>query len=112
MITPEDFRQLALGLPEATEEPHFADVSFRVRKKIFASMNPTEGTAVLKLTDLQQSVYCVWDTTACYPVPNKWGKQGWTVLQLAKVDAEFAADILKASYCNVAPKKLAEACPS
>jgi predicted DNA-binding protein (MmcQ/YjbR family) len=112
MITPDDFRQLALGLPEATEAPHFADVSFRVKQKIFASLNVSEGTAVLKLTELQQSVYCVWDTTACYPVRNKWGKQGWTVLQLAKVDAEFAADILNASYCNVAPKKLAEACQS
>jgi predicted DNA-binding protein (MmcQ/YjbR family) len=108
MITSAEFRSLALAFPEATEEPHFEKTSFRVKKKIFATMDEQENQAVLKLTELQQSVYCVWDTTACYPVPNKWGKQGWTIIRFDKVDAAFATDILKASYCNVAPKKLAE----
>lgn len=108
MITPDDFRTLALQFTEATEVPHFENASFRVKKKIFASLNTKENRGVLKLTEMQQSVYCVWDTTACYPVPNKWGKQGWTIVELGKIDAEFAEDILKTAYCNVAPKKLAE----
>jgi predicted DNA-binding protein (MmcQ/YjbR family) len=107
-MTPDDFRTLALQFQEATEEPHFENTSFRVKKKIFATMDRNENRGVLKLTELQQSVYCVWDKTACYPVPNKWGKQGWTIAELGKIDAAFAADILKAAYCNVAPKKLAE----
>jgi hypothetical protein len=108
MITPESFQQLALSFAESSESPHFEKISFRVKGKIFASVNVSERTAVLKLTELQQSVFCVWDRTVCYPVPNKWGQQGWTIFQLDKADAAFAWDILKASYCNVAPKKLAE----
>lgn len=68
----------------------------------------SERTAVLKLTELQQSVFCAWDNTICYPVPGKWGQRGWTILQLDKADTDFARDMLKTSYCNVAPKKLAE----
>lgn len=108
MVTQDTFRNLALAFESSTEEPHFENTSFRVKGKIFATMNPKENRIVLKLTEMQQSVYCVFDVTACYPVPNKWGKQGWTNVQLEKVDDEFVADILKTAYCNVAPKKLAQ----
>jgi len=111
MITTAVFQQLALSFAESTEEPHFEKTSFRVKKKIFASMDISAKTAVLKLTEIQQSVYCAWDLTACYPVPDKWGKQGWTVLQLDNSSEDFARDMLRASYCNVAPKKLAELYP-
>ena len=108
LMTNAEFRRLALTFSESSEAPHFEKTSFRVQgKKIYATLNEPEKQAVLKLTGVQQSVYCVFDTTVCYPVPNKWGKQGWTIVQLDKVDEEFALDILKASYCNVAPKKLA-----
>ena len=107
MISVDDFRSIALSFPEASEAPHFEKTSFRVQgKKIFATMDEANQTAVVKLTEIQQSVYGAWDATACYPVPNKWGKQGWTIIQLQKVDAEFVQDILKTSFCNTAPKKL------
>ena len=107
-MTNAEFRRLALTFPESSEAPHFEKIAFRVQgKKIFATLNEPEHQAVLKLTEVQQSVYCVFDTTICYPVPSKWGKQGWTIVQLDKVDEEFARDILKTAYCNVAPKKLA-----
>src|SRR6478672_5062537 len=35
-------REFALGLPEATEEPHFDFASFRVRGKIFVTVPPDE----------------------------------------------------------------------
>jgi len=107
MVTTELVRQLALQFAESTEEPHFEKTSFRVKGKIFATMNESDTTLVLKFTEVQQSVFCVFDTTVCYPVPNKWGKQGWTIVQLSKATQELVADCLKTSYCNVAPTKLA-----
>lgn len=98
----------ALSLPEASEEPHFEKKSYRVKKKIFATVNTEEAFFVVKLTDLQQSVFCKWDESACHPVPNKWGLQGWTRVYFEKVDPDFLKDIVKTSYSNVAPKKLAE----
>jgi predicted DNA-binding protein (MmcQ/YjbR family) len=97
-----------LSLPEATEEPHFEKRSYRVKTKIFATVDEKEAFFVVKLTPMQQSVFCKWDETACHPVPNKWGLQGWTRVYFDKVDEDFLKDIVKTSYSNVAPKKLVE----
>ena len=40
-----------------------------------------------------------------YPVQNKWGKQGWTVVELLKVRPKMFEDALKQSYENVIIKK-------
>lgn len=101
----------ALSLPETTEEPHFEKRSYRVKKKIFATVSMDEGFFVVKLTALQQSVFCKWDESACHPVPNKWGLQGWTRVYFEKVEEDFLKDIVKTSYSNVAPKKLTELLP-
>ena len=101
-------QEYALSLPEATEEPHFDNYSYRVKKKIFATVNPANAFFVVKLTPMQQSLFCKWDESACHPTPDKWGLQGWTRVYFEKVEEDFLKDIVKASYSNVAPKKLAE----
>lgn len=40
-----------------------------------------------------------------YPVSNKWGKQGWTIVELSKVRPEVFEDALKQSYENVIQKR-------
>ncbi|WP_343637171.1 MmcQ/YjbR family DNA-binding protein [Fluviicola sp.] len=100
--------EYALSLPEATAEPHFDKVSYRVRKKIFATVNPANAFFVVKLTVMQQSLFCKWDESACHPTPDKWGLQGWTRVYFEKVEEDFLKDIVKTSYSNVAPKKLVE----
>ncbi len=37
-------RQLALALPQASEEPHFDFTSFRIGGKIFATMPPAKNS--------------------------------------------------------------------
>ena len=39
MVTVGTFRQMALSLPGAVELPHFDRASFRVNKKIFATLD-------------------------------------------------------------------------
>lgn len=43
----EDFRNLALSLPEAAESSHFGAADFRVRGRIFAQPAGKPGRAVL-----------------------------------------------------------------
>ena len=50
MVTPAEFRQFALSLPESEEKAHFERASFRIRNKIFATLSEDETEAVLKLT--------------------------------------------------------------
>lgn len=107
MITAQIVRKLALAFDEAEELPHFDKTSFRVKKKIFATFNENQQRATLKLSESDQSIFSLYgDKTSVYPVPNKWGKQGWTQFLLDKVDEEFLKDALMAAYCEAATKNL------
>ncbi len=107
MVTIDTFRKLALSFPEATEEPHFEKTSFRVKKKIFATYDDIKKRACIKLSEIDQNVFSSADQTIIFPVDNKWGKQGWTLIEMSKVRKELFIDALTTAYCEVAPKKLA-----
>ena len=105
MVSIEDFRKTALSFENAAEEPHFEKTSFRVNKKIFATFDEKNNRAVLKLNEIDQSVFCASGEMIFYPIPNKWGKQGWTIVELSKVRPEMLKDALSLSYQNVTAKK-------
>jgi len=100
------YSKIALSLPEAVELPHFEKTSFRVGKKIFATLDKEKGIGCIKLGEVDQSAFCAFDKNVLYPVPNKWGKQGWTNINIALIKEEMLEDALKTAYCEVAPKKL------
>ena len=107
MLRTNDVRKLALSFDETVELPHFERTSFRVRKKIFATMLERDNIAVLMLSLVDQSVFCSYDKAAMYPVPNKWGLKGATIVELRKVRKDIFKDALTTAYCKVAPKELA-----
>ncbi|GGI25768.1 MmcQ/YjbR family DNA-binding protein [Pedobacter mendelii] len=106
MLTIKEFRELALSFDDSTEQPHFEKISFRVNKKIFATLNSSKCAASLKLTPVDQSVFCSFDSENIYPANGAWGKQGWTIFEFNKLKKELIEDALTLSYCNVAPKSL------
>ncbi|WP_317898725.1 MmcQ/YjbR family DNA-binding protein [Aurantibacillus circumpalustris] len=106
MISIAAYRKLALSFEEAEEIPHFEKPSFRIRKKIFATFDLKNNRACLKLSLIDQSVFCAFDSNIIYPVPNKWGKQGWTFVELKKVRTDLFKDALTCAYCEIAPKEL------
>ncbi|GGC14002.1 MmcQ/YjbR family DNA-binding protein [Dyadobacter sediminis] len=99
---------MALTFPEVTQEPHFEKISFRVKKKIFATYDEQLKRASIKLSEVDQSVFCSGDQTVIFPVDNKWGKQGWTLIEMEKVHQDLFKDALTTAYCTVAPQKLAD----
>ena len=108
MATYATLRQLALALPESEEASHFEKTSFRVKKKIFATLDEKNNFAVLKLSPVDQSAFSAFDSAVIHPVGGTWGKQGWTTINLSKVRKTTLKDALTCAYCNVAPKKLTE----
>jgi len=108
MVTLNTLRTISLSLPEVTEEPHFEKTSFRVKKKIFATYDDQLKTACVKLTGIDQSVFSSAGKTTIYPVGNKWGKQGWTIIEMKKVRKDLFIDAVTTAYCAVAPRKLAD----
>lgn len=105
MVTLKEVRHWALAFPEAIEMPHFEKTSFRVAKKIFATLDKKNLKVAVKLNEIDQSVFSS-GKTGINPVQNAWGKQGWTIIDLKKVRKSLFKDALHTSYCEVAPKKL------
>lgn len=108
MITVKTLRNLALTFPESTEEPHFEKTSFRVRKRIFATYDEKHNRACVKLSEVDQDVFSAVNHEIIYPVGNKWGKQGWTLIEMKKINKPLFVEILTAAYCEVAPIKLSQ----
>jgi hypothetical protein len=108
MVSIEIVRQLALSFPGTDEHPHFHLKAFRVQKKIFATLDEKLKRVMVKLSPVDQSVFCAFDKTIIYPVPGGWGKKGATYIELSKVKKAMFKDALTTAWCNVAPPKLAE----
>ena len=108
VLTISKVRKLALSFDEAKELPHFEITSFRVNKKIFLSMDVKNKRACLMLSPLEQSVFCKFDLSEIYPVPNKWGASGATYVELDHVPEPLFRDALTVAYCKAAPRKLSE----
>lgn len=92
-------------MPDAEEAVHFENTAFKIRKKIFATLNTQENRCCLKLSAIDQSVFCSFDKEIIFPVPNKWGKQGWTLVNLKKVRKDMLKDALNTAYQTVLNKK-------
>ena len=106
MLTQAEFRKFALSMTEAEEGRHFENTDFRVRGKIFATLRPTDGRAVLKLAPAEQSLLMEVHPGLFEPVPGSWGMKGWTRISLESADAATALHAMTLAWCNVAPKAL------
>lgn len=104
MISAEQFRKLALSLANTEEHGHFDKKSFRIRKKIFATYDAKADRACLKLSVKDQEAFISSDRSIIYPVPNKWGQQGWTLVELTKVKSDLLKELLRVAYETVARK--------
>lgn len=101
MVTVKEFRKMVMSFPGAVESPHFDKSSFRVKKKIFCTLAEAEKVVTVKLPEAIQSVFCSAGPAAVSIVANKWGKQGWTSIQLDKVPEDLLAEALDNSFNHV-----------
>jgi hypothetical protein len=107
-MTADEFRTLALELPEAVESAHMGHPDFRVRGKIFATLGPKEAWGMVKLTPQQQRQFIVAEPDVFVPIKGAWGRKGGTRVELDAATPDNLRDALAAAWRNVAPKRLAE----
>jgi hypothetical protein len=108
-VTADDFRQIALSLPEASESAHMDHPDFRVRGKIFATLGyPDRGWGMVKLTPEQQTSLVRAEPAVFVPAKGAWGRRGSTVVRLDAVDQVTLSSALVAAWRNVAPKRLSD----
>jgi hypothetical protein len=105
-MTVDDFRRLALALPEAAEAAHMAHPDFRVRNKIFATLWPQEERGVVMLTPEQQKVVVELKPAVFAPVPGGWGRRGSTNVSLRAADEMSLTSVLLMAWRNKAPARM------
>jgi hypothetical protein len=104
MATGRDLRRIAMTLEGTSEAPHFDRAAFKV-KRIYATLAADGKTANLKLTPDEQEFKCMLAPEVFAPVPNAWGKQGWTTLTLAKATAADLKAALEMAWAHAVPTK-------
>jgi hypothetical protein len=106
-MTADEFRELALSLPEASENEHMGHPDFRVRGKIFATLGmPNSEWAMVKITPDEQTLFIRTEPAVFQPVKGAWGRRGCTNICLAAAEEPSVRQALVAAWRNTAPKRL------
>ena len=107
-MTTDDFRTLALALPEAIESAHMNHPDFRVGGKIFATLpHGDDGeSGMVKLTPDQQADFVRAEPDTFQPIKGGWGRRGATSVHLPSADKTSVRQALRTAWCNTAPKQL------
>jgi hypothetical protein len=108
-MTPQDFRKLALSLPETEERLHMRHPDFRVAGKIFATLAyPNKEWAMVKLTPVEQEMLVRAEPAVFSPVTGKWGLKGCTSVRLRAAKKTSLRGALAAAWRLAAPPEVAE----
>jgi len=106
-MNPDDFRSIALALPETIESAHMSHPDFRVGGKIFASLGaPDEAHGMVKLSPEDQATFVRTEPKVFRPANGAWGRAGCTYVTLEEVSEPTLCQALNAAWRNTAPKKL------
>jgi hypothetical protein len=108
-VTIDDARNLALALPEATEEDHHGMPSFRVRGKIFATV-PDDHHVRIMVDEAEIRAVTAENPLICQPV--FWGKRlACVVVDLDGARRLLLRELLTEAWLRKAPKRLAQNLP-
>ena len=97
MATGEDLRHIALTLEGTTEAPHFDRTAFKT-DRTYATLASDGRTANLKFSRDDQDFKCMVMPEAFTPVANAWGRQGWTVVDLSKLQESDLSNALELAW--------------
>lgn len=107
-MTADEFRNLALSLPEAMERAHMGHPDFRVRGKIFATLWAGDEWGMVKLTPAEQDAFVQAEPKVFEPVKGAWGARGCTKVRLRSAKKAIVWRALIDAWRNTAPKRLAQ----
>jgi hypothetical protein len=106
-MTAQDFRRIALALPETEERSHMQHPDFRVAGKIFATLGyPDKTHGMVKLSPEDQHYFSKDHPKVFIAVKGAWGKRGATSVDLRVANRDMLGQALQAAWRNTAPKRL------
>lgn len=105
-MTAAQFRKLALSLPEATEAPHFDRASFRVGKKIFATLTADGAEAMVRVAPRARLHALLKSRPDVFFSFGGWTERNGSLgVRLARADAAELRALVVDSWRHVAPKR-------
>ncbi len=104
MATAKDLRRLALALEGTSAAPHFDRTAFKVART-YVTLAADGKTANFKFAPDEQELKCLTAPDAFSPVPNAWGKQGWTTATLSALSVAELQDALTIAWRHALPRK-------
>lgn len=99
MATGKDLRRMALALEGTVEAPHMERTAFKVAR-IYVTLAADGQTANFKFTPDEQELKCLVAPDAYAPVPNAWGRQGWTTAMLANLSEAELRSALETAHAH------------
>jgi hypothetical protein len=99
MMTPSDFRRVALSLEGVEEYSHAGLPGFRVGGRKLASLaSQAEGYGNLQLTLEQLAAFVEEAPDIFLPIPGGWGKMGHTHIRLAAANEDMLTGALRTAW--------------
>jgi hypothetical protein len=107
-VTPAAFRDLALSMPGAHEEPHFERTSFRVGKRIFATMAADGREVMVPVHPVERCLALLASDPVVFVDYGGWTRRNGSLgLRLAKADDALVRDLVHAAWARIAPRPAA-----
>ncbi|HNY31011.1 MAG TPA: hypothetical protein PKO15_08990 [Fibrobacteria bacterium] len=102
MISLSTLKESALAFPDASESVHFGRTMFGVGKRNFASFDPRTGEFALRLPIADPLRQEAIESGIASPAPGKYGKEGWTVLDLESLAKPAFVRFLESAHALAA----------
>ena len=98
----DDFRRLALSLPDVVEAAHMGHPDFRANGRIFATLGaPDAEWGMVKLTPEQQDAFVHAAPKVFQPVKGGWGRGGATNVRLSAASEKTLRPAMETAWNNV-----------
>jgi hypothetical protein len=108
LITRDEFRQIALSLPEATETVEDGVAHFRVRGRPYARLPARDtGWADVLLAREDSEACAAGEPELFAPLRSTWLRTGYTQINLKKSGEHTVKSALVAAWRRVAPRRVA-----
>ena len=102
-MTGDEFRTIALGIPQAVESVHMNHPDFRIAGKVFASLGaPDANWGMVKLSPEEQRLFIEKAPSVFKPCNGTWGRSGCTKVYLAPAKKSMLRPALRSAARNVA----------
>jgi hypothetical protein len=105
----DEFRRVALGLPETSEGEHAGLPTFLVRGRRFATLGwPEPHKVAIALSLEEQEMLLAACPLAVERAPGAWGRRGHTRLDLTIADDATVRSVITMAWRQSAPRRLAK----